>query len=334
MNASGTTLTGTLKIELVEQRRQSEPDERGDDQQHVRRRLRGRHRHHDRQSHERRHVPNLVVKRGAILRFHNSDTIDHIIHGDGTMFPHENQTVGAAACPVATTTSRRSGSRRARQGTLGCHDARHRDVFGVPRRVVARPQLVAGSAMWRLPSSFRRIALSRCRAGAARRRTPRSTTTAAASATSSGAYFCSIEDGGYKYPGYPCAIRKIDGRWMLAKLAGSQRFRGEVKPRGEGFTFDGEFYCPWGDCTQPLHGVFKAARANGALRGTFRDAQPERHARSPRRIARSVARRMAAMAMAALAMAARHTAAIATRQPAAVRLDSAVMLHILCRVAA
>ena len=45
----------------------------------------------------------------------------------------------------------------------------------------------------------------------------------------------------------------------------------EIRPQGEGFVFAGEFYCPWGDCTQPLHGVFKAI-GNGALRGTFRDA--------------------------------------------------------------
>ena len=84
-------------------------------------------------------------------------------------------------------------------------------------------------------------------------------------------YFCSIEDDGYKYPGYPCAIRRIEGRWMLAKLAGSQRFRGQIRAQGDGFSFEGEFYCPWGDCSQPLHGVFKPA-GHGALRGTFRDA--------------------------------------------------------------
>jgi hypothetical protein len=85
------------------------------------------------------------------------------------------------------------------------------------------------------------------------------------------AYYCSIQDAGFKYPPYPCALRKVDGRWMLAKLAGSQRFRGEVIPRGDGFSFDGEFYCPWGDCTQPLHGAFTSI-GNGALRGTFADA--------------------------------------------------------------
>jgi hypothetical protein len=84
-------------------------------------------------------------------------------------------------------------------------------------------------------------------------------------------YYCSIQDGDFKYPAFPCALKKVDGRWMLAKLAGSQRFRGEVTPRGDGFWFAGEFYCPWGDCTQPLHGVFEAA-GNGRLRGTFTDA--------------------------------------------------------------
>jgi hypothetical protein len=87
-----------------------------------------------------------------------------------------------------------------------------------------------------------------------------------------GAYWCAIEDGGYKYPPFPCAIRKIDQRLVLAKLGGSQRFEGEVRAVGQGFSFDGQFYCPWGDCTQELHGAFRPA-ANGALVGTFRDAR-------------------------------------------------------------
>lgn len=86
------------------------------------------------------------------------------------------------------------------------------------------------------------------------------------------AYFCSIQDAGYKYPRFPCAVRKIEGRWQLAKLAGSQRFRGALTPQGDGFAFDGELYCPWGDCTQPLHGEFRPV-GQGKLRGTFRDAQ-------------------------------------------------------------
>jgi len=86
------------------------------------------------------------------------------------------------------------------------------------------------------------------------------------------AYYCSIEDSGYRYPNFPCAIHNVSGRWVLAKLAGSQRFRGEVRPLGEGFTFDGEYFCPFGDCSAPMHGEFQR-RPNGTLVGRFTDTQ-------------------------------------------------------------
>jgi hypothetical protein len=75
-----------------------------------------------------------------------------------------------------------------------------------------------------------------------------------------GAYWCTIESGGYTYDPYPCVIRRVDSRFVLAKLGGSQRFTGEVRAARAGFTFDGEFYCPWGDCTQRMHGVFVPAQ--------------------------------------------------------------------------
>lgn len=81
-------------------------------------------------------------------------------------------------------------------------------------------------------------------------------------------YACSIESDGYRYPPFPCAVRNVDGKYMLAKLAGSQRFRGEVRAVGQGFTFDGEFYCPFGDCTSPMRGEF-VRRPNGTLVGRF-----------------------------------------------------------------
>jgi len=87
-----------------------------------------------------------------------------------------------------------------------------------------------------------------------------------------GAYWCSIESSGFKYDRMPCAIRKIDDHFVLAKLSGSQRFTGEVKPEGQGFTFAGTFYCPYGDCSQPMHGRFRAV-GGGALVGEFDDAQ-------------------------------------------------------------
>lgn len=81
-------------------------------------------------------------------------------------------------------------------------------------------------------------------------------------------YMCSIESEGFRYPRFPCAVRSVDGKYVLAKLAGSQRFRGEVRPVGEGFTFDGEFFCPFGDCTSRMHGEF-VRRPNGTLVGRF-----------------------------------------------------------------
>ena len=86
------------------------------------------------------------------------------------------------------------------------------------------------------------------------------------------AYLCSIEDGGYHYPKMPCVVKNVGGKYVLAKLAGSQRFRGEVRLVGDGFTFDGEYFCPWGDCTAPMHGEF-VRRPNGELVGKFRDTQ-------------------------------------------------------------
>ena len=88
--------------------------------------------------------------------------------------------------------------------------------------------------------------------------------------TFSGAYWCSIQDDGFAYPPYPCAIWSVDHRLVLAKLGGSQRFEGEIKPAGAGFSFDGLFYCPAGDCTQPLHGTFEPNDAT--LVGRFRDS--------------------------------------------------------------
>ena len=74
-----------------------------------------------------------------------------------------------------------------------------------------------------------------------------------------GAYRCSITDSGYKYPPFACAIRHEGARLMLAKLEGSVRFVGEIQPAdGGGFRFKGKMYCPWGDCTQELRGVFDA----------------------------------------------------------------------------
>jgi len=119
MNASGTTLTGTLKIELNTSlgiQTVSSPVTINNvyvvDYAAGTGTVTGMHMNAGM-------LPNLSVKRGAILRFHNSDTIDHIIHGDGTTFPHEDQTVGGAPgrdYDVATIAIPPGST-----GTLGCH---------------------------------------------------------------------------------------------------------------------------------------------------------------------------------------------------------------------
>src|SRR5215831_15819632 len=74
----------------------------------------------------------------------------------------------------------------------------------------------------------------------------------------SGNYWCTIDDDGFEYPKYPCAIKKVGEDLVLAKLAGSQRVKGRIKLNGDGFSFVGQMYCPYGDCDQVLHGSFRS----------------------------------------------------------------------------
>ncbi len=86
-----------------------------------------------------------------------------------------------------------------------------------------------------------------------------------------GAYWCSIDEDGYDYPRYPCAIKKVGDKLVLAKLGGSQRFRGHIKlDDKDGFSFIGEVYCPDGDCNEELHGRFKPM-GRGGFKGSFRE---------------------------------------------------------------
>lgn len=87
-----------------------------------------------------------------------------------------------------------------------------------------------------------------------------------------GNYACAIEDSGYRYPPFRCVIRDTGGRLELVKLDGSQRFDGEVHETRGGLAFSGRFWCPFGDCTQELHGQF-APDGSGGWKGTFSDAR-------------------------------------------------------------
>lgn len=63
---------------------------------------------------------NVTIKRGTIIKFPNTDTIDHIIHGGGA-FPHENTTVGVGGVPGRTYEVNTIGTNPGASGTLGCH---------------------------------------------------------------------------------------------------------------------------------------------------------------------------------------------------------------------
>jgi hypothetical protein len=86
-----------------------------------------------------------------------------------------------------------------------------------------------------------------------------------------GPYWCSIQQDEFDYPPMRCVIREQGGRLHLAKLDGSQRFRGVVRPTSRGLAFDGELYCPWGACGRAVRAEFERMPGETAMRATFYD---------------------------------------------------------------
>jgi hypothetical protein len=74
-----------------------------------------------------------------------------------------------------------------------------------------------------------------------------------------GAYWCTIDDESFAQHRFACVIKTVGSRLVLGKLTGSERIRGIVTPREDGFELTGELYCRWTACTRSL------------VRGTFRD---------------------------------------------------------------
>lgn len=118
------------------------------------------------------------------------------------------------------------------------------------------------------------LAFVACWSGQSTQTTPLANQLDPAAPDITGPYWCSIDQDGYDYPRYACMIKKVGDKLMLAKLGGSQRVRGDIVLDGkDGFTFDGELYCPWGDCTEPMRGKFKP-NGRGGFRGElFNPAQ-------------------------------------------------------------
>ena len=100
-----------------------------------------------------------------------------------------------------------------------------------------------------------------CPSGAPYTVTPVGNTTASGAAPlADGDYACRIRDGGYDYPPFRCIVRAEGARTVLEKVEGSVRFRGVIAPTSStSFRFDGELYCPWGDCTEPVRAEFRRA---------------------------------------------------------------------------
>ena len=72
-----------------------------------------------------------------------------------------------------------------------------------------------------------------------------------------GAYRCTFQTGPYRYPPFACAIRDDGGTLRFEKDQGSQRIRATISPTPDGFELTGTFYCPWGACTDSIHGTFR-----------------------------------------------------------------------------
>jgi len=100
---------------------------------------------------------------------------------------------------------------------------------------------------------------------------------AAAESTLVGAYRCAIRSGGFAYPPMPCRIatkkaRDGSGRTLwFEKTGGSQRLRGWVAPKEDGFEVDGEFWCPKGACTERVQARF--VRVDGGFDGRLDHGQ-------------------------------------------------------------
>ena len=100
---------------------------------------------------------------------------------------------------------------------------------------------------------------------------------AAPQSTLVGRYQCTFSNGGTTYAAQPCRIatkkaKDGSGRTLwFEKSGGSQRLRGWVHPKEDGFEVDGQFYCPRGACTEAVQVRFIAKDAGFA--GVFEHHQ-------------------------------------------------------------
>ena len=83
-----------------------------------------------------------------------------------------------------------------------------------------------------------------------------------------GNYWCSIDDEAHLE--FVCAIQRKGSTLHLVKANGSERIRGEIVVEGDHFSFAGERFCLFEDCTAKLHGTFTPS-PGGGYKGTFKE---------------------------------------------------------------
>jgi hypothetical protein len=88
-----------------------------------------------------------------------------------------------------------------------------------------------------------------------------------AAVTDGALWTCQIED----YDAQPCKFHKEADGWHVSKLMGSQRFTGLVVFTAEGMALAGEFFCPWGECTEQFNTVLTPGE--GSFEGVVDESQ-------------------------------------------------------------
>jgi hypothetical protein len=83
-----------------------------------------------------------------------------------------------------------------------------------------------------------------------------------------GKYACTFTQDGYTYDPFVCIISKKGEQLELVKISGSQRIKGIIKVKKDGFDFDGIYFCPYGECTKKVATSFKKI-SKGSYVGTF-----------------------------------------------------------------
>jgi hypothetical protein len=71
-----------------------------------------------------------------------------------------------------------------------------------------------------------------------------------------GQYTCTIQEGKFKYPSFPCVIATSGGKVRLERVDNVAQMHGTLTMTEAGFQFEGELACMNEDCTRPVVAEF------------------------------------------------------------------------------